>query len=92
MAVVAIVVICLSALLLGSVFGIFFAGEDTGTGQTIQTVVHEINSDYDNKLMSIRDKSSYDVLEMKEAVLFGKRFSRYILLKLILILTIPRRL
>lgn len=64
-AVVAIVVICLSALLLGSVFGIFFAGEDTGTGQTIQTVVREINSDYDNKLMSIRDKSSYDVLEMK---------------------------
>lgn len=64
-AVVAIVVICLSALLLGSVFGIFFAGEDTGTGQTIQTVVHEINSDYDNKLMSMRDKSSYDVLEMK---------------------------
>lgn len=64
-AIVAIVVICLSALLLGSVFGIFFAGEDTGTGQTIQTVVHEINSDYDDKLMSIRDKSSYDVLEMK---------------------------
>ena len=64
-AIVAIVVICLSALLLGSVFGIFFAGEDTGTGQTIQTVVREINSDYDDKLMSIRDKSSYEVLEMK---------------------------
>lgn len=64
-AIVAIVVICLSALLLGSVFGIFFAGEDAGTGQTIQTVVSEINSDYDDKLMNIRDKSSYDVLEMK---------------------------
>ena len=64
-AIVAIVVICLSALLLGSVFGIFFAREDTGTGQTIQTVVREINSDYDDKLISIRDKSSYDVLEMK---------------------------
>lgn len=64
-AIVAIVVICLSVLLLGSVFGIFFAGEDTGTGQTIQTVVREINSDYDDKLISIRDKSSYDVLEMK---------------------------
>ena len=64
-AIVAIVVICLSALFLGSVFGIFFAGEDTGTGQTIQTVVREINSDYDDKLISIRDKSSYDVLEMK---------------------------
>lgn len=64
-AIVAIVVICLSALLLGSVFGIFFAGEDAGTGQTIQTVVREINSDYDDKLMNIRDKSSYDVLEMK---------------------------
>ena len=58
-AIVAIVVICLSALLLGSVFGIFFAGEDTGTGQTIQTVVHEINSDYDDKLMSIRDNEEY---------------------------------
>ena len=32
-AIVAIVVICLSALLLGSVFGIFFAGEDAGTGK-----------------------------------------------------------
>lgn len=64
-AIVAIVVICLSALLLGSVFGIFFAGEDAGTGQTIQTVVREINSDYDDKLMNIRDKSSYDVLEMR---------------------------
>lgn len=64
-AIVAIVVICLSALLLGSVFGIFFAGEDAGTGQTIQTVVREINSDYDDKLMNIRDKSSYDILEMK---------------------------
>jgi hypothetical protein len=64
-AIVAIVVICLSTLLLGSVFGIFFAGEDAGTGQTIQTVVREINSDYDDKLMNIRDKSSYDILEMK---------------------------
>lgn len=63
-AVVVILVICLVALILGSVFGIFFSGEDSGTGQTMQTAVQEINAEYDNKLLEIKNGSTYDVLEM----------------------------
>lgn len=63
-AVVVIIVICLIGLLLGSVFGIFFSGEDSGTGQTMQTVVSEIDSDYDARLEEIKSSTVYDVLEM----------------------------
>lgn len=63
-AVVVIIVICLIALLLGSVFGIFFSGEDSGTGMSMQTVVQEINAEYDTKLQAEKDAVSYDVLEM----------------------------
>ncbi len=63
-AVVMIIVICLIALLLGSVFGIFFSGEDSGTGMSMQTVVQEINAEYDTKLQAEKDAVSYDVLEM----------------------------
>ncbi|MDO4755420.1 MAG: CHAP domain-containing protein [Parabacteroides sp.] len=63
-AVVVIIVLCLVALLLGSVFGIFFSGEDSGTGMTMQTVVQEINTEYDNELDEIVNGTSHDVLEM----------------------------
>lgn len=63
-AVVVIIVICLIALLLGSVFGIFFSGEDSGTGISMQTVVQEINTDYDSQLEAKKSAVSYDELEM----------------------------
>lgn len=63
-AVVVIIVICLIALLLGSVFGIFFSGEDSGTGMSMQTVVQEINTEYDTKLQAEKGAVTYDVLEM----------------------------
>ena len=63
-AVVVIIVICLIAAIIGSVFGIFFSGEDSGTGQSMQTAVQEINTEYDNKLLEIRNSTTYDVLEM----------------------------
>ena len=63
-AVAVIVVICLIALICGSVFGIFFSGEDSGTGMSMQTAVQEINTDYDNRLLEIRNGTSYDTLEM----------------------------
>ena len=44
-AILAIVVICLIGLIVASPFGIFFSGEDSGTGQTMPTVVREINQD-----------------------------------------------
>ena len=63
-AVLVIIVICLIGMLLGSVFGIFFSGEDSGTGMSMQTVVQEINTEYDTKLQDEKNSVSYDVLEM----------------------------
>ena len=63
-AVVIIIVICLIALIAGSVFGIFFSGEDSGNGMTMQTVVREINTEYDAKLDETKNGTAHDVLEM----------------------------
>lgn len=63
-AVVVIVVICLIGLIVGSCFGIFFSNEDTGSGQTMQTVVREINTDYQTQIDTIKGSTTYDVLEM----------------------------
>ena len=63
-AVAVIVVICLIGLIVGSCFGIFFSGEDTGTGQTMQTVVREINANYQQRLDNIKADVPHDVLEM----------------------------
>ena len=59
-----VVVICLIGLIISSPFGIFFSGEDTGTGQTMPTVVREINQDYEDKLDEIKNSNAHDVLEM----------------------------
>lgn len=63
-AVVVIIVLCLVGLIAGSVFGIFFSGEDSGTGMSMQTVVQEINQEYDDRLEEEKNSVSYDVLEM----------------------------
>ena len=63
-AVVVIIVICLIGLLVSSVFGIFFSGEDSGNGMTMQSVVREINTKYDDKLEEIKSGTAHDVLEM----------------------------
>ncbi len=59
-----IVIIMLGALSVYSVFGIFFSGEDSGTGLTMPMVVQEINSDYDTRLETEKTAVSYDNLEM----------------------------
>lgn len=63
-AVVVVIVICLIALIVGSCFGIFFSSEDTGSDQTMQQVVQEINLDYQNQLDEIKASVAYDDLEM----------------------------
>lgn len=63
-AVLAIVIICLIGLIVGSCFGIFFSGEDSGTGQTMQTAVQEINREYEEKLAEIKAANPHDTLEM----------------------------
>ena len=67
-AILAIVVICLIGLIAASPFGIFFSGEDSGTGQTMPTVVREINLEYESKLEEIESNAAHDRLE-----LFGSR-------------------
>lgn len=63
-AVVVIIVICLIGLIVGSCFGIFFSNEDSGSGQTMQAVVQEINTDYQTQIDTTKANISYDVLEM----------------------------
>ena len=58
------VVICLIGLLVGSCFGIFFSGEDTGTGQTIRTAIAQVNQEYQDKLEEIQSSHTYDTLEI----------------------------
>lgn len=63
-AVVVIIVICLIALIVGSCFGIFFSSEDTGSGQSMKTVVQEINTEYQTQIETTKNNIAYDVLEM----------------------------
>ena len=60
--VMVIVVILLVALLTGSAFGIFFAGEDTGSFMTMPNAVMEINREYTAKIDSIKSRFPYDEL------------------------------
>ena len=56
--------ICLIALICGSVFGIFFSGEDSGTGMSMQTAVQEINADYNAKMEAEKNSVAYDNMEI----------------------------
>ena len=63
-AVVIIIVICLIGMIVGSCFGIFFSGDDTGSGMTMQTVISDINAEYEAKINETKGTVAYDVLEM----------------------------
>lgn len=63
-AVLIILVVCLLALILSSVFGIFFSGEDKSSGMSIQTVIQEIGTEYEDRLSEIKDSNTYDVVEI----------------------------
>ena len=66
-AIIAVVIICLIGMIVGSSFGIFFSSEDTGSSQTMQEVVQEINAEYVNRLDEIKASVEYDELEMSGA-------------------------
>lgn len=66
-AVVIIVVICLIPLIAGSCFGIFFSGDDTGNGLNMQTVISDMNAEYQAKINETKGTVAYDVLEMSGA-------------------------
>lgn len=63
-AVLIIVIICLIGLLLGSVFGIFFSGEDSAEpgGRSMPAVVQELGAEFYNKIEEIKSKNKHDVV------------------------------
>lgn len=74
---VIIIIICIIALIAGSCFGIFFIGEDTGSGITLQNVISEINNEYEAKITEIKNSNTYDVLEMSGNVVWPEVLSVY---------------
>ena len=62
-AVVVIAVLCGIAAALGSAFGVFFSSEE-GTGKSMESVVREINSEYNERLSLIKEVNTYDEVEM----------------------------
>ena len=67
-AVVVILVICLIGLLIGSIFGIFFSSEpDPYSGQTINSVIMEINTEFTEQIEAIINNNAHDYLDMSGA-------------------------
>ena len=62
-AVVVVVLIGGIGLIVGSATGIFFSSEDTG-GKSMESVVHEINTEYNDRLALIKAVNTYDKIEM----------------------------
>lgn len=62
--VIIVVILCLVGLLMGSGFGIFFSGENADTGQTLQSVIRQVNDEYAERLDEVRAGYSYDTVEI----------------------------
>lgn len=63
-AVVIVLLICLIALLAGSVFGIFFGSESTGSGTSVTQAVTMLNEEYHNHIQEISDSTAHDRQEI----------------------------
>lgn len=63
-AVLILILVCLIGLVVASPFGVFFSGEDSGSGQTMQTAVREVNEDYQAQIDMIKASTSYDAVEV----------------------------
>ncbi|MDR1185453.1 MAG: CHAP domain-containing protein [Coriobacteriales bacterium] len=63
-AVAVILIICMVGLLVGSVFGIFFSGEDSGSGYTMPMAIAEINQEYTDEVTDIRGSNAHDEVQM----------------------------
>lgn len=62
-----VLVICLIGLLIVSPFGIFFSGEDSGTGYTMPDAVSMMNSEFAARIEQIRAENPHDELDMDNA-------------------------
>lgn len=66
-AVAMVLVICLIGLLIVSPFGIFFSGEDSGTGHTMPDAVSMMNSEFAARIEQIKTENPHDELDMDNA-------------------------
>ena len=62
-----VLVICLIGLLIVSPFGIFFSGEDSGTGYTMPEAVSVLNSEFAARIEQIKAENPHDELDMDNA-------------------------
>lgn len=62
-----VLIICLIGLLIVSPFGIFFSGEDSGTGYTMPEAVSVLNGEFAARIEQIKAENSYDELDMDNA-------------------------
>lgn len=62
-----VLVICLIGLLIVSPFGIFFSGEDSGTGYTMPEAVSVLNGEFAARIEQIKTENPYDELDMDNA-------------------------
>ena len=61
---VLIILICSIGLAVGSSFGIFFSGEASGSGLSMQEAVRDINEEYGERIRKIKERGYYDEIEM----------------------------
>ena len=67
-AVIAVVlVLCLVGALLASPLGVFFSGEGGGTGQTMSSVVREIDQEYNARVEALKTGAVHDELSLSGA-------------------------
>ena len=62
-----VLVICLIGLLIVSPFGIFFSGEDSGTGYTMPEAVTMLNAEFTDHIEQIKAENPHDELDMDNA-------------------------
>ena len=62
-----VLIICLIGLLIASPFGIFFSGENSGTGYTMPDAVSMLNSEFSARIEQIKAENPHDELDMDNA-------------------------
>lgn len=66
-AIVVVLVICLAAFLIASPFGIFFSGEDSGSGLTMPEAVVQLNGEFTSQIEQIQTDNPHDALDLDNA-------------------------
>ena len=65
--IVIVLLICLIGMLVASPFGVFFSGEDSGSGYTMPEAVVQLNGEFTNKIEQIKADNPYDTLNLDNA-------------------------